>query len=223
MVHNTKVAKRRRGRPQIRPDEETLQLIFAAARQEFHASGYAGASMARVAERAGVSTKTMYRLIPTKADLFRSVIADRISRFVLEMDEEHLDALPIEQALEHILVTYGNLSLDEDTVSNLRLVFAECDRFPEIAAAFSELALRRTTKTMEEWLRRQRDHAEIQIDDPAAAVGMLRGMMIMEPQRAIMLGLRTPPDHAEIAGRARACARLFLDGCRPQQGQCPIS
>ena len=205
MVHNTIVAKRARGRPQVRPDDETRQLIIAAARQEFHASGYAGASMARVAERAGVSTKTMYRLIPTKADLFRSVIADRISRFVLEMDEEHLDALPIEQALEHILVTYGNLSLDEDTVSNLRLVFAECDRFPEIAAAFSELALRRTTKTMEEWLRRQRDHAEIQIDDPAAAVGMLRGMMIMEPQRAIMLGLRTPPDHAEIAGRARAC------------------
>ena len=81
--------------------------------------------------------------------MFRSVIADRISRFVLEMDEEHLDTLPIEQALEHILITYGNLSLDEDTVSNLRLVFAECDRFPEIAAAFSELALRRTTKTME--------------------------------------------------------------------------
>jgi AcrR family transcriptional regulator len=223
MVHNTKVAKRARGRPQVRPDEETRQLIVAAAREEFHGSGYAGASMARVAERAGVSTKTMYRLIPTKAELFQSVISDRISRFVLEMDEEHLDTLPIQQALEHILITYGNLSLDQDTVSNLRLVFAECDRFPEIAAAFSELAVRRTTQTMEEWLRRQCERGEIEIDDPTMAVGMLRGMMIMEPQRAIMLGLRAPPDHAEIARRARACARLFLDGCRPQREQRPIS
>ena len=107
MVHNTKVAKRSRGRPQVRPDEETRQLILAAAREEFHADGYAGSSMVRVAERAGVSTKTMYRLIPTKAELFQSVISDRISRFVLEMDEEHLDTLPIEQALKHILITYG--------------------------------------------------------------------------------------------------------------------
>ena len=69
VVHNTKVARRPRGRPQVRPDEETLQLIIAAAREEFHASGFAGASMVQVAS-GGVSTKTMYRLILTKADLF---------------------------------------------------------------------------------------------------------------------------------------------------------
>ena len=100
-------------------------------------------------QRAGVSTKTMYRLIPTKADLFRSVVSDRISRFMLEIDEETLDALPIEEALEHMLVAYGALTLDDETISMLRLVFAECDRFPEIAAAFYELAIRRTTQTME--------------------------------------------------------------------------
>ncbi|WFU47675.1 TetR/AcrR family transcriptional regulator [Sinorhizobium terangae] len=216
MVHNTKVAKRR-GRPQIRPDEETRRLVIDAARQEFHANGYAGASMARVAERAGVSTKTMYRLIPTKEELFGSVISERISRYMLELDEEHLDMLPLERALEHILFTYGTLTLDEDTVLSLRLVFAECDRFPEIAAAFSELAIRRTTESMEAWLKRQLDRREIEIDDPSTAIGMLRGMMIMEPQRAVMLGQRRPPDRAEIAGRARYCARLFLDGCRPRR------
>lgn len=214
MVLNTKVSKRSRGRPQIRPDEETCQLIITAARQEFHASGYAGASMGRVAERAGVSTKTMYRLIPTKADLFRSVISDRISNFMLEMDEEHLEALPIDEALAHMLIIYGTLSLSEDTVVHLRLVFAECDRFPELAAAFSEIALQRTAQTMEDWLKRQRDLGEIAVDDTAIAVGMLRGMMAMEPQRAIMLGQRSPPGHAELAERARLCARLFLDGCR---------
>src|SRR5262245_49056501 len=157
MVLNTKVSKRSRGRPQIRPDEETRQLIIGAARQEFQSHGYAGASMGRVAERAGVSTKTMYRLIPTKADLFRNVISVRISRFILELDEEHLDRLPIDAALEHMLTAYGSLTFDEDTVSSLRLVLSECDRFPEIATAFSELALRRTTQTMSAWLERQCD------------------------------------------------------------------
>jgi len=214
MVHNTKVAKRPRGRPQVRPDEETRQLIIGAARDEFHARGYAGASMGRVAGRAGVSTRTMYRLIPTKTELFRGVISDRISRFSLEIDEAQLDTLEIEEALVRVLVAYGTLTLDDETPSTLRLVYAECERFPEIGSAFFELAIQRTTQTMEAWLKRQIDRGRIDADDPSTAVGMLRGMMIMEPQRALMFGQRTPPDPSEIAGRARYCARLFLDGCR---------
>jgi AcrR family transcriptional regulator len=214
MVINTKVAKRPRGRPQLRPDEETLQLIIVAAREEFHANGYYGASMVRVAERAGVSTKTMYRLVPTKNQLFRDVVSDRISRFMFELDQAHLDMLPMEEALEQILASYGTLTLDDETVSTLRLVYAEGGRIPEIASAFTEVALSRTTQTMESWLKRQRDCGRIEIDNLPLAVGMLRGMMIMEPQRALMLGQRKPPGRAEIARRARYCARLFLDGCR---------
>lgn len=207
--------KRPRGRPQIRDDEETRHLIIAAARDEFHASGYAGASMVRVAQRAGVSTKTMYRLIPTKADLFRDVVSDRISRFLLEVDKETLDALPIEKAVEQMLIAYGRLSLDDETVSTLRLVLAESASFPEIAASFSEFAIRRTSQTMEAWLRRECERGRIKLDDPLAAIGMLRGMMVQEPQRAVMLGQRAAPDDREIAKRAQYCASLFLDGCRP--------
>ena len=49
---------------------------------------------------------------------------------------------------------------------------------------------------------------------------MLRGMMIMEPQRAVMLGRGSLPTDAEIAARARACVRLFLRGClkAPRKG-----
>ena len=48
----------------------------------------------------------------------------------------------------------------------------------------------------------------------AAATSMLRGMMIMEPQRAVMMGQREPPEVAEIEQRAKLCARLFLGGCK---------
>ncbi len=109
MVENLKAVRRPRGRPQIRPDEETRRLIIEAARHEFQASGYAQASMASVAQKAGISTKTMYRLVPTKAELFRSVLSDRISRFMLELDPEALDAFALEDALERMLVTYGSL------------------------------------------------------------------------------------------------------------------
>ncbi len=219
MVENLKAVRRPRGRPRIRPDEETRRLIIEAARHEFQTNGYAQASMASVAQKAGISTKTMYRLVPTKADLFRSVVSDRISRFMLELDPEALDAFALEDALERMLVTYGSLTLDGETIAMIQLVIGECDRFPEIAAAFYETAICRVGEAMEAWLQRQCDRGLIDIDDVRMATGLLRGMMVQEPQRAVMLGQRVPPDHAEISGRAQYCARIFLDGCRRRQ--CP--
>jgi AcrR family transcriptional regulator len=214
MSKNAELPRRARGRPQLRPDDETRRLVIEAARHEFHASGYAGASMAAVAQRAGVSTKTMYRLIPTKAELFRCVVSERISRFILALDAAAYATLPIEEALERVVLAFGTLTLDEETIALYRLVLGESDRFPEIAATFYDAAVHRTTEAMEGWLRVQCGRGLIALDDVPMATGMLRGMMIMEPQRAVMMGLQAAPDSAEIAARAGACARLFLDGCR---------
>jgi AcrR family transcriptional regulator len=211
---NVEAARRPRGRPQIRPDEETRRLIIEAATDEFRTNGYASTCMGDVAQRAGVSTKTVYRLIPTKADLFKSVISDRIGRFMLAIDPGALDGLGPAQGLERMLVAYGTLTLDEETIAMIRLVLGECDRFPELAATFYEVAIRRTTEAMADWLRRQCERGLIRLEDPQVAAGMLRGMMTMEPQRAVMLGRRGAPAAEEIAERAKTCARLFLDGCR---------
>lgn len=214
MSENAELPRRARGRPRLRPDDETRRLVIEAARHEFHASGYAGASMSAVAQRAGISTRTMYRLIPTKAELFRCVVSERISRFVLELDEAAYEDLAVEEALEHVLLAFGILALDEETIAIYRLVLSEGDRFPEIAATFHDAAVRRTTEAMERWLAVQCERGLIVLDDLPLATGMLRGMMLLEPQRAVMMGERAAPDAAEIAARARACARLFLDGCR---------
>jgi AcrR family transcriptional regulator len=204
---------RARGRPQIRSDEVTRGLIIVAAREEFEANGYAATGMANVAQRACVSTKTLYRLIPAKAELFRSVVSDRIGRFVLESHLDGLDSLDAAEALERILTAFGMLTLEAGTIAITRLVIGECGAFPEIGAAFYEGAIKRTSEAMEGALRRLCLRGLIALDDPSEATDMLRGMMIMEPQRAAMLGQRDPPGPAEIAARARRCARLFLNGC----------
>ena len=213
MVEIAEQTRRPRGRPQIRRDEETRGLLVEAARQEFLAKGYAGTCMNDVAQRAGVSTKTVYRLIPNKADLLRRVISDTIGKFMINIDAEALDALSTSEALDRLLVAYGTLTLSDETIAMNRLVIRECDQFPEIAAAFYEAAIQRTTDAMAGWLRRQCERGQIALGDPQAAAGMLRGMMTMEPQRAVMLGQRPVPDREEIAARAKQCARLFLNGC----------
>ncbi|ANY83274.1 TetR family transcriptional regulator (plasmid) [Microvirga ossetica] len=214
MRQNEHAVRRSRGRPPIRSDEETRHLILEAASLEFRANGYASTTMSAVGQRAGVSTKTMYRLIPTKADLFKSMCSERIGRFMLAIDETSVGTLELEAALERILGAYGNLALDGEVIAITRLVTSESDRFPELGSAFYEGAFRRTREAIESWLRLKCHQGLIALDDPGVAADMLRGMMIMEPQRAVMLGQRPAPDAEEIAARASMCARLFLNGCR---------
>ncbi|MGO9421578.1 TetR/AcrR family transcriptional regulator [Roseiarcus sp.] len=212
-ISEAQTSKRCRGRPQVRCDDDTRALIVDAASREFQTKGYEATCIADVAGRAGVSTKTLYRLIPTKAELFADVISDRIRRFVLEFDVSPIDTLDAAAAIERMLVIFGTLALEPQTVALTRLVIGECRSFPEVGAAFYENAILRTTKAMEDGLRRLRDRGLIALDDPREAASMLRGMMVMEPQRAAMLGQIEPPDGEAIAARARRCARLFLDGC----------
>ena len=212
-IHNVDAPRRCRGRPQVRSDEDTLALIVEAARQEFQANGYEATSIAAVAERAGVSTKTLYRLIPTKAELLASVVSDRIGQFVMESDLSALNSMDAATALERMLTVFGTLTLDPRVMAMTRLVIGESRAFPEIGAAFYEKAIQRSSKVMEDALRRLCARGLVAIDDPGEAVSMLRGMMVMEPQRAAMLGQRDPPGPPRSPPARKRCARIFLNGC----------
>lgn len=205
--------KRSRGRPQVRSDDETRSVVTEAASRKFQSMGFAAACVSDIAQDAGISTKTLYRLFPAKTDLFESVVADRIERFSLEVDTSALPVADIAASLEHLLVAYGRLTLDPETIAINKLVVSEADRFPEIATAFYRRAILGTARVIEAWIVAHQRSGEIVIDDVAAAGGMLRGMMTMDPQRAAMLGQRPPPDDREIRSRARSCATLFLRGC----------
>src|SRR5262249_58794594 len=106
MVQIAEQVRRPRGRPPARSDEETHRILIEAAAAEFETKGYAATCMTDVAQRAGVSTKTLYRLVPTKADLLARVLSDRIGEFMLGIDAEGFDALPPPEAPQRILTTY---------------------------------------------------------------------------------------------------------------------
>jgi AcrR family transcriptional regulator len=206
-------APRGRGRPQVRSDEETRAIIFDAARTEFAHTGYAATSMESVARRAGVSTKTLYRLIPNKAALFEAMVTNRIDQFVSVVN---LGACKgdVEAALTEALIICGELLLDSEVIPLQRVILGDSDKFPEIAETFYHKAIRRTEDALADWLRRQEKRGTIALDDAQAAAGMLLGMLAFQPQRAVMFGHKASPSHEEIEARAKGCAVLFLQGCR---------
>src|SRR5258707_3149633 len=113
--------RRCRGRPQLRPDDETRQIIFEAARHEFAANGYAATSTETVARRAGVSTKTLYRLIPNKETLFEAMVSDRLDRFLQDVSLHADDPYDIGKAFNPALIAFAQLALHPEEVGLQRI------------------------------------------------------------------------------------------------------
>src|SRR5258705_6331959 len=101
--------KRCRGRPQLRPDDETRRMIYEAARHEFAGNGFAATSIETVARRAGVSTKTLYRLIPNQAALFDGMESDPIDRFISEVNLRPAAHADVEHPLPAALTARAQL------------------------------------------------------------------------------------------------------------------
>jgi AcrR family transcriptional regulator len=213
-AQDTNQDRRCRGRPQVRPDSETRGLIYEAARHEFAANGYAATSMESVARSAGISTKTLYRLIPTKAALFEGMVKDRTDRFQFEVSLHAADHTGIDEALRAALMACADLALDEEVIELQRMILQEAGKFNDIAATFYVNAIQRTVIALADWLRVQQARGLIALDDVDEAAGMLIGMVTSAPRRAAMFGHVPLPSRSHIEARVRTCATLFLRGCQ---------
>ena len=205
--------RRYRGRPQLRPDDETRKIIYEAARHEFAANGFAATSTETVARRAGVSTKTLYRIVPNKAALFEGVVSDRLDSFLSDFSLHVAEGADIETGLNAALMAYADLALDPDVVALQRIILQEAGQFPDLAATFYRNGIARTAAALSDWLRLQVKRGLIDLDNVDEAAGFLIGMVGSAPQRAAIFGGAPLPSPARIRERVRKCVRLFLRGC----------
>jgi AcrR family transcriptional regulator len=205
--------RRCRGRPQLRPDDETRQIIYDAAGHEFATSGYAATSTETVARRAGISTRTLYRLFPNKAALFESMVANRLDRLALDINLRAGDDGDIKTALNAALMVCATLSLDAEAVSLQRIVLQEAGQFSDLAATFYRNGVTRLITALADWLRTQIRRGKLKLDDPDEAAGILIGMVASAPQRAAIYGGVPLPSASQIERRVRYCTALFLKGC----------
>lgn len=81
-------------------EPERQEAILAAAAGEFAERGYAGASLSRIIERAGISKGSLYYYFDDKEDLFTTVVEVAVERLFGE-----LGGLPIEEFTQD---TYWN-------------------------------------------------------------------------------------------------------------------
>lgn len=135
MSSGAKVQPRRRiGRPKAEDLVALEAHLIDIGSQFFYEHGYGTTTMSAIAAAASVSKTTLWSRFPSKADLFRAVVARQIESW--DTGENHT---PIEnsESLEKLLRDYGDIVLRAGAtpafVQLQRLTYSESGRFPELA------------------------------------------------------------------------------------------
>ncbi len=135
-----KPEKRPMGRPTRRRLGEIEEDILAAAKDLFLTIGYEATAMEAVAQRAGVSKRTLYARYASKETLMKAVVQARVSIWAQQAAAKNED-LPsglrerLTRHAETLAQSLGNPEIEQFD----RLILTTAHRFPEIARTFYEV------------------------------------------------------------------------------------
>ncbi|MFI5930758.1 TetR/AcrR family transcriptional regulator [Actinoplanes sp. NPDC051494] len=153
---------------------EKRALIVQAATGLFLELGYDRASLARVADSAGVSKATLFKQFPTKAALFDAIVIDSWA-------EKHVaDAPPAGDLTAGLTVLgrrYAALVVQPEMTDLFRIVIAELPRFPELAKAHFAQGKLPYFEAVRTYLVTEHDAGAADIADPEMAVTQFLGMI----------------------------------------------
>ncbi|MHC8380542.1 TetR/AcrR family transcriptional regulator [Pseudomonas sp. LB3P14] len=210
------------GRPRKEDVADRLRHLRELAMRHFIEHGYEGASLEQIALAAGISKVTIYRHFVDKADLFRSVVLEASSELLPELGDLLDESRPVEEVLAKFALTHVNLVQGQGNMASpardlARLLIAEAARLPDSVRACRKIFFDRSCVPLANYLRALTAQGRLSIDDPEFAAGYFiqgtffaiadlldsQGAIVQEPRRAAL---------------SLQCARLFLQGCLPREG-----
>ncbi|KRB61218.1 hypothetical protein ASE04_22930 [Rhizobium sp. Root708] len=194
--------KRSRGRPPAHDEATRRAQIVETARGTFSEFGYAGTTTDIVAARCQISKQTLYRLFPSKEDLF--IAATMMpAQALLDLPRPDGEDVPMEEVIARIF------RIDSAPVhaALIRTATGEAADIPEMAEALALREIQQARSCLIEWLRGEVAKGSLRLDSPESCARLLMDMMFsgMSP--------RGGWDHAtsrkEHLGN---CIRFFLRG-----------
>ena len=207
------IAKRSSGgRPTLEAARALRERILDIATDMLLSQGYGATSIESVAKRAGISKRTFYHRFADKPALMAAVV-------VRVIDSQRPQSYqPIEQGddLEQRLVNLAELilhaALSPRIVKLRRLMVAEAERFPELAAAMVKAGGRQEAESLIVELLNKLSPLRRRTDaDMRFAAQQFLQMVVTLPQSRA-LGLGPPMSEAETTVWIRQTVRFFLRG-----------
>jgi AcrR family transcriptional regulator len=206
--------RRRGGRPSRAEAERLGERILAVATELFLAEGYGATSIEAVAQRARISKRTFYHRFPDKAALFAAVVHRVVAGLRPPANVPLIDGVTIDAILERLARLILRAALSPSALALNRLITAEAQRFPELAAIVAgEGAAAEAVGLIAGLLDRESAGGFFRLDDTRFAAEQFLQMVVSAPRRRAT-GLGAPMTAAELDAWAVKSVNLFLNGCR---------
>jgi len=130
------------GHPSTVRMHESRDMIFSAAMAEFSERGFRGATIASIAQRAGVSRMTVYKHVEGKDQLLEKLSDYYSERLRLALQNAIDDSLPIWEVLMEVGRSFYEEGRYAESRAISRVLIIEAERMPNMATR--GLALRET-------------------------------------------------------------------------------
>jgi AcrR family transcriptional regulator len=193
---------KRLGRPSREEAEQLTDKVLDTALGLFAERGYGATSIGAIAADARVGKHTIYRRYPDKAALFRACI-ERTADQILGAREEGLEGEgdPLAR-LKNVGHRAAAAASDLQMVRLYRMIMAEAERFPELAAIFIDVDNDRLVQRCAQLIRDAQALGLIRDEDP-----VFLASMFLEMTAGTIL-------HGGLGGRITdtACAAAAVEG-----------
>jgi AcrR family transcriptional regulator len=208
----------RPGRPRTLSDAQRRAVLIDAAEAVFMERGYHIATMDDVAQKAGMSKKTVYQVFSGKAVLFEALLIDRLEPLTMAPED---DGLAAEDSLVDLLVWLGEFVLSDRQMALMRLMVAEAPKSPEIAEALTRMQIGRGRGRLERWLEARCKRGEIHVDNPQEIASLLFGMVLGDTIFSRLLNMEPCSGVSDLRLHARNCVGILLAGAAMRAGPAP--
>jgi AcrR family transcriptional regulator len=180
--------------------EERPQQILDAALSVFAEHGIDAAKLEEIAARAGVSKGTIYLYFPSKEELFRAVVRQKVGPAIANADNASASEGSAEDQLRCYLAHQWECLGLEDSEGWIRLVVLELHKYPDLAAFHWDEVVTRSNRVLSDIVGRGIASGEFRPTDPQTTVQMIKALILMHvlwtgPRAPAPVGHRPAPEN----------------------------
>jgi len=191
--------------------------IVDAALHVMAEHGFRGASIKRIAERAGLKSPALiYWYFKDKQALFEAMLEEMAPFLAVVADSEHMLDEPPEQVLPRLIDGFLRTVQQPVVGRFVRILLSEAARHPSVATFFAKRGPLVVLNFLERYLSRQIELGRLRPHDPRAGARAFMGMLVVYViGREVFPAIGAGFPKAELYGQE--VTAIFLNGLRARQ------
>ncbi len=184
------------------------ELVCDAAIQVFIEDGY-GASMERIAARAGVAKQTLYNQFGNKENLFAEVIRQSVDDITVSLGDPKSN---LRLSLLRFAAAFRAKALSPYGLGMHRALIAEAPRFPKLARVIHEKGAANARDKLAKFLQQAMDAGKLRKTDAQFVAELLLSMLAGFERVRLLYGVKTDPTSLNEKQKCVAIVDCFLNG-----------